>query len=70
MTQLLTLGGKEFVVIEREEFERLTGDPAAGSGASALPAFPAADRHGNVPALAYGRALLARRLILRDNAPA
>src|SRR5438094_78604 len=58
--QTLQLAGKEFVVIERAEYERLA---RAKSGEEGLPPLPTADENGNVPAVAYGRALLARRLV-------
>jgi DNA-binding XRE family transcriptional regulator len=60
MTQILELNGKQFVVIERKEFERLTGH-AIDTTHSLLP-LPEADANGNYPAIAYGRALLARRI--------
>lgn len=62
MTQILSLAGKQFVVIERDEFERLTGKSALDDDAG-LPPLPKADANGNYPAIAYGRALLARRLV-------
>jgi DNA-binding XRE family transcriptional regulator len=65
MTQILELGGKQFVVIEREEFERLTGH-AVDTGVP-LPPLPAPNSHGNYPAIAYGRALLARRIVAARN---
>ena len=65
MPQILELAGKQFVVIELEEFERLTGHPA-GAG-TALPPLPAPDANGNYPAIAYGRALLARRIVAARN---
>lgn len=61
MTQMLDLNGKQFVVIEREEFERLTGKPVEAG--DPLPPLPARDANGNYPAIAYGRALLARRIV-------
>jgi DNA-binding XRE family transcriptional regulator len=64
MTQLLNIAGREYVLVEREEFERLTAGPASPKARVRLPALPVPDSHGNVPAIAYGRALLARRLIL------
>ena len=60
--QTLNLMGREFVVIERREYERLAR--ARGGERDTLPPLPKADTHGNVPAVAYGRALLARRLVL------
>jgi DNA-binding XRE family transcriptional regulator len=59
--QILELAGKQFVVIERKEFERLTGHPI--DAGAALPPLPAPDANGNYPAIAYGRALLARRIV-------
>jgi DNA-binding XRE family transcriptional regulator len=60
MTQLLTMGKKQYVVIERNEFERLTGRSAEDG----LPPLPRPDTKGTVPAIAYGRALLARRIVV------
>ena len=61
--QTLRMAGKEFVVIEREEYDRLVAaDPRIAD--DELPALPAADAHGNVPAAEYGRKLLARRLVM------
>lgn len=61
--QTLRLGNKQFVVIERDEYDRLiAGD--AGIADDELPRLPAPDKEGNVPAVEYGRKLLARRLVL------
>jgi DNA-binding XRE family transcriptional regulator len=65
MTQILELGGKQFVVIERKEFERLTGHRI--DAGSPLPPLPRPDANGNYPAIAYGRALLARRIVAARN---
>jgi len=65
MTQILELAGMQFVVIERTEFERLTGRPINTGGP--LPPLPARDANGNYPAIAYGRALLARRIVAARN---
>ena len=65
MPQILELAGKQFVVIERKEFERLTGHPV--DGGAPLPPLPAPDANGNYPAIAYGRALLARRIVAARN---
>jgi len=64
-TQLLEIAGKQFVVVEREDFERLTGHSVALG--DPLPPLPAKDAQGNYPAIAYGRALLARRLVAARN---
>jgi DNA-binding XRE family transcriptional regulator len=65
MTQILELAGKQFVVIERKEFERLTGLPI--DGGAPLPPLPKPDASGSDPAIAYGRALLARRIVVARN---
>ena len=65
MTQILELAGKQFVVIERKEYERLTGH-RIGTDAP-LPPLPTRDAKGNYPAIAYGRALLARRIVAARN---
>ncbi|HSV16303.1 MAG TPA: helix-turn-helix transcriptional regulator [Tepidisphaeraceae bacterium] len=62
--QTLHLAGKEFVVIERREYERLARANGGDSLEAGLPPLPAPDEEGNVPAVAYGRALLARKLVL------
>ena len=64
-TQTLQLGTKQFVVIEREDFDRLR---AANIRAEELPPLPPADKHGNRPALEYARASLARKIILARRA--
>ena len=61
MTQILELAGKQFVVIERGEFERRTGKGVEAD--DPLPPLPPRDVNGNYPAIAYGRALLARRIV-------
>lgn len=61
----VTLGGSEYVIVSRDEFDRLTGLAKAGS----LPALPGPDKDGNYPAIEYGRASLARKLI-RDRVEA
>lgn len=65
MTQILDLAGKQYVVIERKEYERLTGRPATSG--DPLPSLPTRDANGNYPAIAYGRALLARRIVTARN---
>jgi DNA-binding XRE family transcriptional regulator len=62
MVQTLTLGRKRFVVIPEAEYERLTRTRTDG-GAAALPPLPGADAKGNVPAVEYARASLARKII-------
>ena len=55
----LKLGGKDYVVIPREDYERLTGLAKAAE----LPPVPAPDADGNYPAVPYARASLARNII-------
>jgi DNA-binding XRE family transcriptional regulator len=58
----LTIGGRRFVVVPEDEFKKLTtGTSASDDG---LPPLPQPDSRGNVPAIAYARAGLARKLIL------
>jgi DNA-binding XRE family transcriptional regulator len=62
--QTLTLGRKRFVVISETEYKRLTRTQSRGSGdGPGLPPLPAADADGNVPAVEYARASLARKII-------
>lgn len=55
----LSLGGQDYVVLPREEFDRLT----ILARAADLPPLPEADASGNLPASAYARASLARKVI-------
>lgn len=52
----LNLGGREYVVVPRAEYVRL-------QGLANLPAYPRADRHGNVPAVEFARLSLARKIL-------
>ena len=70
--QTLHLAGKDFVILERREYERLAArhrDPISeGSGVIGdvpLPAMPDKLPNGNYPALESLRAGLARKLITR-----
>ena len=56
----LTIRGKRFVVLPEAEYERLSGEKLGGAP---LPPLPRPDAGGNVPAIAYARASLARKLI-------
>jgi DNA-binding XRE family transcriptional regulator len=55
----LTLDGKPYVVLPRAEYERLSTLAKAAD----LPPLPPADKHGNYPAVEYGQAGLARKII-------
>jgi len=53
------LGGKSYVIVEREEYDRLTKLAKAEN----LPPLPEPDARGNYPAVEYARASLARDII-------
>lgn len=55
-TQTITLDGKKYVVIPREEYERL-------AQAAELPSLPEPDENGLYPAAAYARASIARSIV-------
>lgn len=59
----VNLGGREYVILLREEFDHLT-DMARVAEA---PVVPKPDAHGNYPAIEYARASIARS-ILRERA--
>lgn len=61
----LKLGGEEYVVLKRDDYERLT----TLAKAARLPELPQTDADGNYPAVPYARASLARKLI-RDRGKA
>jgi DNA-binding XRE family transcriptional regulator len=58
MAQNISLNGKSYVVIPRDEYERL-------AHVARLPPLPEPDADGHYPAIEYARASLARKLILR-----
>ncbi len=58
-TKTLHLDGKAYVIMEREEYERL----AALAKAADLPSLPRPDAEGNYPAVQYARATIARGII-------
>jgi DNA-binding XRE family transcriptional regulator len=57
-TQTIQLDGKAYVIVEREQYERL-------AELAKMPPLPKADAEGNYPAVEYARATLARD-IMRD----
>ena len=59
--QSVKLKGETYVIIPRDEFDRL-------SRLANLPPLPEPDADGNYPAVEYARASLARKLILRRQA--
>ena len=58
----LTIDGKRFVVMPEDEYERMR-ELAHELPKIVGPALPKPDAAGNVPAVAYARATLARKLI-------
>jgi DNA-binding XRE family transcriptional regulator len=58
-TTMVKLDGRDYVILPRAEFDRLTGLAKVAE----LPALPKADADGNYPAVDYARASLARNLI-------
>jgi DNA-binding XRE family transcriptional regulator len=64
-TPTVELSGKTYVIVERGEYERLR----TLAKAAVLPPLPKPDAEGNVPAVPFARAALARGII-RDRAAA
>lgn len=64
-TPTFEVNGKMFMVVERDEYERLR----ELANAAVLPALPEPDGEGNVPAVAFARATIARGII-RDRVAA
>ena len=63
--QTIVVDGKAYVLLPRDEYEKLTALAKAGE----LPPLPQADAEGNYPAVDYARASLARKII-RDRVAA
>ena len=57
--QTIMVEGKPYVLLPRDEYERLTTLAKAAD----LPPLPKADAEGNYPAVEYARASLARKII-------
>jgi DNA-binding XRE family transcriptional regulator len=64
-TQSIEFDGKPYVILPRDEYDRLTTLAKAAD----LPPLPAADADGHYPAVEYARASLARKII-RDRVAA
>lgn len=60
-TQTIMVEGKPYVLLPREEFDRLTTLAKAAD----LPPLPKPNASGNYPAVDYARASLARKIIRR-----
>jgi len=58
-TQAIELHGREYVVLDRAEYDRLTILAQAAN----LPPLPKPDKDGNYPAVEYCRASIARDII-------
>jgi DNA-binding XRE family transcriptional regulator len=65
MPQTIMVDGKAYVLLPREEYERLTTLAKAAD----LPPLPQANADGTYPAVEYARASLARKII-RDRVAA
>ncbi len=63
--QTIHLEGTAYVIVPRDEFDRLT----TLAKAAALPPLPGPDAEGHYPAVEYARASLARKII-RDRVEA
>jgi ribosome-binding protein aMBF1 (putative translation factor) len=59
--QSIQLDGKSYVILPRDEYERLREE-------ADLPALPEADEEGLYPAVAYARAALARKIVRQRRA--
>lgn len=57
--ETIHIDGKPFVVLPRDEYDRLTRLAKAGE----LPPLPEPDADGNYPAVEYARATIARSII-------
>lgn len=56
---LIQVDGREYVLVPRDEYERLTKLAKVGE----MPAFPNPDSEGNYPAVEYLRASIARSIV-------
>ncbi len=63
MAQGLVLDGKEYVILKRREYDAIMAELG-----DKLPPLPEPDADGLTPAVEYGRALLARKIIQRREA--
>jgi ribosome-binding protein aMBF1 (putative translation factor) len=65
IARMIELGGCEYVILERREYDRLAGSRSTShrSAAARMPALPKPDRRGLRPARQTLRAILARDII-------
>lgn len=63
--QVVTRGGKRFVLVEERKWERVRrlAERAEAASEPMLPEYPPADADGNRPAVAYARVSIARKII-------
>lgn len=58
-TNVVKLDGREYVILARDEYDRLTGLARVAE----MPALPEPDADGNYPAVDYARASIARDVV-------
>ena len=58
-TNVVKLDGREYVILARDEYDRLTGLARVAE----MPALPEPDEDGNYPAVDYARASIARDVV-------
>ena len=61
--QRIEVEGKRFVLLEEEEYERISREAGEAVADNDLPPLPKPDKNGRFPALQYARMSLARDLI-------
>ncbi len=63
--QVVTRGGKRFVLVEERKWQKLSRwiEQAEAASEPMLPEYPPADAQGNRPAVAYARVSIARKII-------
>jgi len=66
----LLIDGRRYMIVEESEYSRLLSGSSGAPVVSEkeLPPLPKADADGNVPAMEYARASLARKLIIERRA--
>lgn len=58
--QALRLGGKDYVIVPKDEFDRLSSQANA---ATTMPSFPEPDQRGYLPAVEFTQISIARDII-------
>lgn len=62
-TQTIDIGGTRLVVMTEREYESLARSAGRASADDRLPAYPKADKDGNMPAVEFARVSIARDII-------